>query len=124
MAVRLIKEVKTKTRFSSRVMSINFPKWKMTKVETGQMWLKSPPIRTKSGAKQEDERTALIPSGATRARSDRPGRLSCCPTTRFRMNWNPRTVERTKKQLVDEDRVPAVLEDEEESAEALMKIQQ
>lgn len=40
------------------------------------------------------------------------------------MNWNPRIVERTKKQLVDEDRVPAVLEDEEESAEALMKIQQ
>lgn len=85
---------------------------------------KFPPIRTKRGAKQEDQRTALIPSVTTRARSDRLGLLSCCPTTRTRMNWNPGTVQRTEKQLVDEDRVPAVLEDEEESAEALMKTQQ
>lgn len=85
---------------------------------------KFPPIRTKSGAKKEDQRTAVIPSVTTKACSDRLGLLSCCSTTRFRMNWNPRTVQRTKKQLVDENRVPAVLEVEEESAEALMKIQQ
>lgn len=85
---------------------------------------KFPPIRTKSGAKQEHQRTVLIPSVTTKACSDRLGLLSGCPTTRFRMNWNPRTVQRTKKQLADEDGVPAVLEDEEESVEALMKIQQ
>lgn len=36
----------------------------------------------------------------------------------------PRTAQRTKKQLLDEVRVPAVMGDEEESAEPLMKVQQ
>lgn len=91
----------------------------MEKMEMRQMWLdqklngqKFPSIRTKSRVKrQDDKRTTL--SVTTKTQSDKLKLLSCCQRTRFTMNWNRRTVQMTKKQMmkVDEFRVPAMLED-------------
>lgn len=64
-------------------------------------------------AERNDKMIKEPHSVTTKTQSDKLKLLSCCQRTRFTMNWNRRTVQMTKKQMmkVDEFRVPAMLED-------------
>lgn len=83
--------------------SVTVPKWKMGKVEMRETWLDGTDRsfhQSEQRAERKDEmiKELFFPSVTTKTRSDSLKLLSRCQTTRFTMNWNPGTVQRTKRQ--------------------------